>query len=428
MAPPNKTITNCRLCNSDQLTSLYDFGEQYVNNFVSKEEVDSNYTNCPKCRLELVLCENCTLVQLRDTAPQELLYRKYYHYRSGITKTMRVQLLDVVTSIVSRMQLQDGDVWLDIGANDGTLLSYVPPTLTRVAVEPAENLRRDCEKHCEVMIPEIWPTRDLETEDSLKEFKSWVGSPKVITAAGMFYDLDEPQKFVNEVARVLDTNGVFVAQLMCLRNMLNMGDVSNVCHEHLEHYSWQSLEYMMEKAGLEIFDVETVPVNGESYRLWIRHKVQIGNSGPQRIAGSVDRCFQAEDEDLLCNEVESYAYHFADWLSNRDKCVDFIKTWKAKGKSIWILGASTKGNSLLQWYGLDHTLITGASDRDQNKWGKYTVGTGIPIYSEDYARKQKVDYYLVLPYTFRAEILEREKEFLAKGGRMIFPLPQFEVV
>ena len=229
----------CRVCGSSNLTFLFSLGSQYVNNFILPGQLQDHL----KAPLDLILCENCTLVQLRHTAPQELLYRGYYWYKSGVTDTMRTALADVVQSIENQVELQPGDIVLDIGSNDGTLLrSYTIPDLCTVGVEPATNLASEGCVGLTHFIPDFW---------NLSSYKKAVGNKaKVITAIGMFYDMEDPNEFISDAAAALRDDGLFVAQMMCLKSMIDQNDVGNICHEHLEYYSFASLEYLFKKNGL----------------------------------------------------------------------------------------------------------------------------------------------------------------------------------
>jgi hypothetical protein len=197
---------------------------------------------------------------------------------------------------------------------------------------------------------------------------------------------------------------------MCLASMLQKNDLGNICHEHIEYYSYASLKYMFEKNGLEIFKIEENLINGGSYRIFARHLNK----------GSIDF-----DESCSMNELLQFKKRIDD---NRDKCVNFIKEEVKKGKTVYVYGASTKGNVILQYYGLDSGLITAAAERSPEKWGKYTIGSGIPIISEDEARKAQPDYFLVLPWAFFDEFYEREFNWRSKGGKFIVPLPEFRIV
>ena len=393
----------CRLCGSKDLVEAFSIGDQYINDFVPIEKVGQGI----KAPLDLIMCNNCSLIQLKHTAPQELLYSRFYWYRSSITDTMIRELRNVSETIESMVNLTDGDVVLDIGANDGTLLNtYSIPGLKLIGCEPANNLVDSLGEVTDYVMHDFW------IYDSYKKHtEKWgLGKAKVITAIGMFYDLDEPNIFINDVAKALDKDGVFVAQLMCLSNMLKKNDLGNICHEHIEFYSLESLRYMFESNGLEIFKIDENEVNGGSYRIFARH---------------LDKGSIHFDESYSINDLHEFKSRID---SNRDKCVNFIKEEVAKGKTVYVYGASTKGNVILQYYDLGPDLITAASERSPEKWGKYTIGTWIPIISEEEARKAQPDYFLVLPWAFFDEFYEREAEWRSKGGKFIVPLPEFKVV
>ena len=401
----HKTIKHntCRLCGSDQLEEAFSLGDQYINDFVEEDKVKAGI----KAPLDLVMCKECSLIQLRHTAPQELLYSRNYWYRSGVTQTMRDGLRDVSSTIEHMMNLKKNDVVLDIGANDGTLLaSFENSDLIKVGCEPANNLIEMLSKHTKYVMHDFW---SCERYNQLA--KEWnIGKAKIITALGMFYDLDDPNTFINDIQKTLAKDGIFVAQLMCLASMLQKNDLGNICHEHIEYYSYESLKYMFEKNGLEIFKIEENSINGGSYRIFARHLEK----------GSIDF-----DESCSMTELIQFKKRIDD---NRDKCVNFIKEEVKKGKKVYVYGASTKGNVILQYYGLDSRLITAAAERSPEKWGKYTIGSGIPIISEDEARKAQPDYFLVLPWAFFNEFYEREFEWRSKGGKFIVPLPEFRIV
>lgn len=404
-------VSKCRICGSADLTPLFSLGEQYVNDFPLSKDGKAG----TKAPLTLDMCNVCSLVQLRHTAPPELLYKRFYWYRSGVTDTMRKALRDITRSIEKRVCLKPGDVALDIGSNDGTLLrSYAVPRLRTVGVEPADNLVEMGRLGITQFIHGFWNFPDYWEAVQTKA--------KVITAIGMFYDLDDPNQFIEDIRRALQEGGLFVAQLMCLRDMVEKKDVGNICHEHLEFYSLRSLECLLNRHGLTITDLERNAVNGSSHRLYIR---LIADKYP--IAPVVSEAFWEEDR-MGVNRPEFSRKFFDDLERNKRACVDFIREETARGKRVWAYGASTKGNVILQYYGLDDSLIDGASDRSPEKWGRVTVGTGIPICSEEEARKANPGYFLVLPYAFRDEFLRRETAWRNDGGRFIFPLPEFEVV
>jgi NDP-4-keto-2,6-dideoxyhexose 3-C-methyltransferase len=397
------THTTCRLCRSSNLEDVFSLGLQYINDFVPHEKIGTGI----QAPLDLVMCRHCSLLQLRHTAPQELLYARHYWYRSGVTDTMRRALQDITRHIEALVPLREGDVVLDIGANDGTLLaSYEAKGIHRVGCEPANNLVGLLSRQADYVMHDFWSyARYVELA------RSWnIGKAKVVTAIGMFYDLEDPNQFIRDACSVLAEEGIFVAQLMCLASMLDKNDVGNICHEHLEYYSLKSLKYLFETNGLEIFRIEENDVNGGSYRLYARHYKGTGVDFTEK--------YSVEDIKAFGRRIRE----------NRDQCVAFVKEEVHKGKRVYVYGASTKGNVILQYYGLDNTLITAASERSPEKWGKYTVGTWIPIVSEDEARRAQPDYFLVLPWAFFNEFYAREADWVSKGGKFIVPLSEFRVV
>jgi len=397
------TRTTCRLCGSSTLKDVFDFGKQYINDFVPAERIGKGL----KAPLELVMCDKCQLLQLRHTAPQELLYSRHYWYRSGVTDTMRKALKEIAAKVESMITLKSGDAVLDIGANDGTLLAaYTVNGLKRIGCEPADNLIALLKEKTEYIMHDFWDYGHFSELSG----KWGCAKPKVITAIGMFYDLEDPNKFIKDAKLALAEDGIFVAQLMCLASMIEKNDLGNICHEHLEYYSLDALKYLFESNGLEMFKIEENNTNGGSYRIFARHYKGTGIDFEEK--------YTLKDIMNFVKRVEN----------NRKLCVDFIRQEVGQGKKVYVYGASTKGNAILQYYGLDNKLITAAAERSPEKWGKYTVGSWIPIISEEQARREQPDYFLVLPWAFFDEFYVRESDWRSKGGKFIVPLPEFRVI
>lgn len=391
------TRTTCRLCGSSRLDEIFSLGNLYVSTFVEHKG-----DNIGKAPLTLIYCEDCTLLQLKDTAPQELMYSKHYWYRSGISPVICNDLKEITKVAQERVPLSKGDIVLDIGTNDGTMLKYYPADVIRVGCEPADNLIEAVKKVTSHVIHDFW---------SYGEWKKMFGEKKakIITAIGMFYDMEDPNQFIRDAAKALHKDGIFIAQLMCLRPMLETNDLGNVVHEHLEFYSYESLVYLFEKNGLEIFKVEENTINGGSYRIFARHFDKGSIAYPEK--------FTKQDYLDFHERIKKI----------KKECVAFIKQEVKKGKKIYAYGASTKGNTILQYFGLDTSLLSGIADKSKEKWGKYTVGSWIPIVNEQEAR-EKADYFLVLPWAFFETFYQREKEWVQKGGKFIVPFPHFRIV
>lgn len=391
------TRKTCRVCDSKKLSSVFSLGNLYVSTFVKNKK-----DKAIKAPLEFVFCDNCALFQLKHTAPQELLYSRHYWYRSGLNPIISNDLKKITQIGQKLVKLKKGDLVLDIGANDGTLLKYYPKNLIRVGCEPASNLIKKLRKVTPYVIYDFWNYDIWKKQFGQKK-------AKIITAIGMFYDMEDPSQFIRDARKVLDEKGIFIAQLMCLRPMLEKNDIGNICHEHLEYYSFESLKYLFEKNGLEIFKIEENDINGGSYRIFAKHYRK----------GSIDF-----SEKLTKKDYQGFYKRIKE---NKKTCVDFIKKEAKKGKKVYVYGASTKGNTILQYYGLDNKVIKAAADKDPKKWGKYTVGTNILIINEAKARKE-ADYFLVLPWAFFETFYKREKKWLKEGGKFIVPLPNFRVV
>lgn len=423
-----KTIEECRLCGSKHLDFLYSLGNQYVSDF-PKSLLDVKKAH--QVPIDIVLCPKCTLVQQKHTAPQDFMYTRHYWYRSGINATMTESLKELAGAIMNVVAVGKNDIVLDIGSNDGTLLRSYPEsvraTSITVGVEPAVNLLEVGSQGIDVFISDFWSAESYHTamNDWLSRHSGWSSGKtplcKVVTAIGMFYDLDDPTSFIGDIKNCLAHDGVFVAQLMCLKNMLNQYDIGNFAHEHLEFYSLRSLKYLFDKFDLEMFSVETNSVNGESYRIFVKHK----DCDKYPVRANVAEHFLQE----AYLHVHHLHYEFFRRLGeNKRAVVNFIEKLVSDGKLVWGYGASTKGNVILQYYGLNERLIKGIADRSPEKWGRYTVGTGIPIFAESTARSVNPDYFFVLPYGFVQEFVERERTWRLRGGKFIVPLPSLTVV
>lgn len=404
-----RTITVCRSCGSKKLITILSLGRLYVSNFI-----DSPNQQEMKAPLELVLCQKCSLLQLKHTVSQEQLYRNYW-YLSGINETMRKELADITFKASRLVDLKSGDFVLDIGSNDSTLLlSYQNKRLRFVGFEPAKNLMK------------IAARGNLEIINDFFNYNAWRkkfgrASAKIITAIAMFYDLDDPNKFLADIVKCLDKDGAFIVQMSYLPSMLQQNAFDNICSEHLEYYSLVSLENLLNRHQLEVFDVLLNDVNGGSFRIYIQHK------GVRPVTKQVLKLKKFEKKLSLSGRkiYENFAFRVS---SLGKKLHRFIRGEVKKSKKIYVYGASTKGNTLLQFYNLGYPLIKAAADRNPAKWGKKTVATAIPIISEEQARRDHPDYFLVLPWHFLKEFIQREEDYLKSGGKFIVPLPEFKII
>ena len=408
--PEVTTRTACRSCGSSHLESVLDLGNPYVSNFA--DVPDSS--RWPRVPLDLLLCRECGLAQLRHTTPGEWLYSHYW-YKSGISATMRAALADITRKAAQFAGLGSGDSVLDIGCNDGTLLrSYAADGVRRVGFEPAHNLACEAAAGTDRIVPEFFTARPVAGEQF-----------RVITSIAMFYDLEDPNQFVADVASLLMEDGAWIIEMHYLPLVLERNAFDAICHEHLEYYSLTSLEPLLARHGLAVADVETNEVNGGSFRVYVVHR----DSPAVSVAARRERvtAMRARENAAGLSQPAPYEEFRGRVKRVGAKLRAWLRNEREQGKEISVYGASTKGNTLLQVFGLDHTLIRSAAERNPEKWGKYTVGTWIPIVSEAEARAH-ADDFLVLPWHFMEEIQARESEFLVRGGNLIAPLPNPRIV
>lgn len=414
-----KIISSCRVCGNKNLLPILSLGEQYVTNFV-----ESTNEETPRIPLELALCPSnsggCGLLQLKHTTPPEFLYGKHYWYRSGVNQTMKDELADVAGKIEAITDLKAGDAVLDIGCNDGTTLrSYKTRGLKLIGIDPATNMTPFSKEGTTKIINDFFNHEAIKRELGEVKFKA-------ITAIAMFYDLDNPNSFLADIVKCLDPEGVFIIQQNYLVGMLEQTAFDNICHEHLEYYSLLSLENLLKRHGLEVFDVEERAINGGSFRTYIRFagsKTPLSQGEESRV-----EAIRAKERQLGLDGRKIYEEFASRVKAIADKLYSFVKEEVGKGKNVYVYGASTRGNTTLQFSGLDCRLIKAAAERNPDKWGKKTVGTLIPIISEEQARSEKPDYFLILPWYFLEEFKMRERDFLKNGGKFIVPLPEFKIL
>ncbi len=399
----------CRVCKSKNLITVLSLGNIRLSMFSRGNRKPSAYP------LTILLCKDCMLVQLKHTTQPELLYTDNYGYRSGINQTMQKELQEIVEKSIAKYGKPAKKlVCIDIGANDGTLLKCYPKQYKRIAIEPVKKLAKEAKKHADIVVNDFF---------SFKSYHKKLNDQKanIITAISCFYDIDEPNTFLDDITKILDPKGIFIIQQNYLAKMLEENAFDNIVHEHLEYYSFHSLENLLERHNLEIFDVELSEINGGSFRTYISFK------GKKKISRSVQNIKDYE-KVMKLDKVMTYKNFAKNIITNKKKLLTILNKSIKEGKTIYIYGASTRGNTLLQYYAITKKITPYAVERNKEKWGTKIASVGIPIISEDQARKDKPDFMLVLPWFFKEEFLQREKKYLESGGHFIFPLPQIEVI
>lgn len=399
-----------------KLEPLFSIGKLYVSDFLEKGEKPKG----PPCELELGFDPVSKAVQLTKQPDASLMWGSMYYYRSAVNPSMREALRDLAEKTCKSIpESTKKSVYLDIASNDGYLLSTVDgDKYQRVGIDPSDY--PEANKNADVNIREYFSAKAF-TDAGYKKASR-------ISCAACFYDVDEPEKFLEDVYKILEDDGIFTLQVSYTPANIMQTELGVICHEHLAYYNLTSLKWMTDRAGFVIVDVELNNVNGGSIRLYLRKK-----NAPDNYLTPSDRDIcKIRVESLLLweeeagfNDPKTYKDFYKQILKLKKETVDFIKKAKDEGKTVWGYGASTKGNTLLQMFSLDNKHIDGIAEKQEFKWGRHTVGTNIPIYSEDDMRKAQPDYLLILPWFFRDIFIEREQKYLKKGGTMIFPAPSF---
>jgi len=414
--PKYTEIKQCRICKNPNLIKILSLGNQYITNYVDEKFVLSDDDKVP---LNLVLCpENsggCGLLQSTHTTSPELLYKEYW-FRSGLNESLKSALRDITLNVEKISTLNPEDLVLDIGCNDGSLLRSYDVDVIKVGFEPATNLINEAKVGTNFIINDFFNSHKF-----LENFPS--KKCKVITSIAMFYDLDDPNEFVKNIVDCLHSNGIWIIQMAYVVPMLKLNGFDNIGHEHLEYYSVKTLNKLIEKHGLKIFHIEKNDLYGGSIRAYITHK----NNNKISTSPAIQNIIQEED-NLNLDDMSIYN-EFADRVNTiREKLQKFIYEQVKNGKTVYVYGASTKGNTLLQFCNFNTDLIKKAVDRDENKIGKMTIGTKIPIISEEQGRSEHPDFFLVLPWHLIDFFKEREKDYLKSGGKLIVPIPQVKII
>ncbi len=410
--PSVTPLAACRLCGAPDLVSVLQLGDQALTG-VFPASMDQPISKGP---LELVWCASCTLLQLAHSYDPLEMYGDNYGYRSGLNRTMSQHLVRKARSLESLVRLSAGDVVLDIGSNDGTLLgSYETSRVRRIGIDPT------AARFAPLYPPGVEAVPDFFSVDTF--FRVSEMPARIITSIAMFYDVEDPVSFARGVRECLAPGGVWHFEQSYMPSMLRLTAYDTVCHEHLEYYSLGTICRILDEAELELIDVRFNRVNGGSFA------VTAGRMGssiePRRVL--ID-WFLDQEQRIGLDTPGPFRRFEESVFRHRTDLVQLIRALRADGARVMGYGASTKGNVLLQFCGFTPIDIEAIAEVNPDKFGHVTPGSGIPIISEDEMHAARPDYLVVLPWHFRGNIIEREEEYLRKGGRLIFPLPEIEIV
>ena len=403
-------INKCRNCFSKKIRNLFSLGKM---SFTGKFSHLPN--KIPKAYINLVICKKCKLVQLDRNFDAKYLYAKDYGYRTGINKTMKNHVKNTVNFLKKKIKLKKNDAVLDIASNDGTLLKYYGKKYITVGIDPINYKYKSSYKNINYRIPEFFNLKSIINIKLKKKFK-------IITALSVFYDLKRPNNFLKDVRKILDHNGIFLLEFQNLSLIIKNLMFDTICHEHLEYYSVNIINKMLIKNNLRILDHKYNNINGGSSTFLISHKKNfIKNT--KKIKNIISK-----EREIGVESFSKYSDYYKKISEMKKKLNKLIHKIKMNGQTIHGYGASTKGNVLLQFCEINNKQIDFICDRNLQKENLYTPGTNIKIISEKHSRKLKPDYYLVLPWHFKDEILKREINIRKQGTKFIFPLPQLKIL
>jgi hypothetical protein len=407
-----KKIECCRICGNKKLVRVLDLGKQMLTGVFPTNKL-ANITAGP---LNLVKCSGgddvCGLLQMEHSYNLDEMYGENYGYRSGLNPSMVKHLKNKVKRILESVSLDDGDLVIDIGSNDSTTLQAYPTGLNLVGIDPTGIKFYDYYPDHIQLIPDFFSS-DLV----IKKFKDQ--KAKVITSFSMFYDLEDPMAFMQQVYDVLADDGVWVFEQSYMPTMLVTNSYDTVCHEHLEFYALRQIQWMAVKVGFKIIDVEFNKVNGGSFSVTVKKA-----HGDLSISNEVQKILNEEDTAGL-NTLKPYDAFAARVLESKRHLLSFVERVRFENKTISALGASTKGNVLLQYCNLTSNIIDFVGEVNEEKFDCFTPGTWIPIINEQDLISKKPDYLIVLPWHFREFFLSNKR---LSGMSLVFPLPQVEVV
>lgn len=407
------------------MKELFSLGEMYVCDFLKPDE------NPRGGKFELKLClTDDGFVRLEKAPPANLMWKDRYWYRSGTNATMRNELKDIVQSILKVKKLKENDLWIDIACNDGSLLSNVPNDLIRVGIDPCDDsYKKEAEKHANLII------QDYFSADIFQQSKFGNLKAKVITTIAMFYDLEDPDSFLQDIQKVLDDDGLFVLQLSYSPLMIDQLELGNLCHEHIYYYWLDNFNKLLKQNNFQVVDCQLNDTNGGSFRVYVMKdnaNVKTFATQPYRDVCNVRiKSLLEYEKNLKLDQPEIWHDFYNRILDLKEKTLSFIKTEKEKGKKFYVYGYSTKFATVAQFFGIDTSLIEAAAERSPYKWGMKAIGTNIPIISEDEMRKQLLKepgYMLVGPFHFVAEFVNREQDLLKNNSKFLVLCPKFEVI
>ncbi len=411
--PESKTQTHCRICGSTTLYKYLHLGSTpLANSYVKKEELDK-----PEFSEELALqvCTTCGLSQLTKIVHPDLMFKNYL-YVSSTTQTFRDHCVEMAATTSKVARLSMGDLVMDIASNDGCMLSkFQDIGMSVIGVDPAENLAAEANAAGIRTLCTYW------SPSIANDIVSRFGRPKVITATNVFAHVDDVHSFVQAVDVCMAKKGIFVIECPYALDFIEKNEFDTAYHEHLSYIGITPVTKLMSKYGMQVFDVEYFEyLHGGTIRVYVSrlHDYEVS----KRVGEYLDR--EVKFGITTKAPYDAFAQRV---LLNRKQLVELLEKEVAKGKVIWTYGASAKGNTLLNFFGITNKLIPVSIDDNPKKWEYYTPGSRLRITGIDELRTANVDYLLLLAWNFQSEIVRRCKA-VNYGGAYILPVPEPKIV
>ena len=404
-------IKKCRSCNNGNLKPAFDIGVQKFTGVFLKTKNEK----VPEGSLALVFCDNCNLLQLQNSFDPNIMYGSNYGYMSSLNQSM-VNHLKVKAEKINRLiDLNPGDIIMDIGSNDGTFLKFFSKKLKLIGVDPTIKKLKNYYRKDIIKVPNFFSKSNISKIINKKI--------KVVLSISMFYDLEDPVNFAQEIFETLDDNGIWHLEQSYMPLMLKNNSYDTICHEHLEYYSLKSIKYIFDKVGFKIIDLQFNDINGGSFAVTVAKK-----KSKFKEASIVVDWLLKKEELFKYNNLSSFKKFFIDIEKHKIIFRDLLLNLKDNKKKVIGYGASTKGNVILQYCNINQELIPYIAEVNKFKHGRYTPGSKIKIISEQQAKKMSPDYFIVFPWHFKNFIINKEKKFIKRGKKIIFPLPDIEII
>ena len=405
-------ISNCRSCHSHSLKYVSTLGGQYLTGIFP----NSTNQRVPKGDLGMVICSKCSLLQLKNSFDPDVMYGDNYGYLSSLNLHMVKHLKSKSDKLKKISQLEKGDIVIDIGSNDGTSLKNYNKDFILIGIDPTiKKLKKFYRK-------DIITISDFFSKNSVDRYLN-KKKAKIITTLSMFYDLPSPVDFAKDIYECLDDQGVWHLEQSYMPMMIKNTSYDTICHEHLEYYSLKSIKYILDITGFKIIDLEFNDINGGSFAITVSKK----NSKHKENSKIIEWLLKKEDI-YKYNSFLTHKNFFQNAEKHKKLFRELLLNLKDMKKKIIGYGASTKGNVILQYCGINSQILDVIVDVNKDKHNKFTPGSKIKIVEESFIKKLKPDFMLVMPWHFKSFILNKEKSFLNSGGKLIFPLPDIEIV